>query len=158
MWRTMNHPSGIFLHSFENLEDIEMRTLSVMASMILFGLVMSVSVPNAKADTSNWDSYLTFSQPVEIPGMVLPAGTYEFRLADPIGNDTYVVEVLNSKGDGIALFQALPQYRGPINDKTVVTFESRGPNNPEAIKEWTYPDHSFGLLFSYPPSKDRAAR
>ncbi len=90
--------------------------------------------------------------------MVLAAGTYEFRLADPIGSDTFMVEVLNTKGDGLALLQAYPDYRAQVSDKTVVTFEKRGPGNPEALKAWFYPDTTYGLRFHYPKSKDQGSK
>jgi hypothetical protein len=53
------------------------------ASTMIFGfiLVCSVFLPTAQAD--DWDQMmkLTFTQPVEIPGRVLPAGTYWFVFA-----------------------------------------------------------------------------
>jgi hypothetical protein len=36
----------------------------------------------AEADTWDQLTYFTFSAPVEIPGTILPAGTYSFKLAD----------------------------------------------------------------------------
>ncbi len=121
--------------------------------MILLGSLITLGVLDARADIENRDTRLTFSQPVEIPGMVLAAGTYEFRLADPIGNDTFVVEVLNSKGKGIALLSASPIYRANVSDRTIVTFEKRGAGNPEALKTWFYPDLNYGLEFEYPNSR-----
>ncbi len=135
-----------------------MRFVTLLCSTLLLGSMMTLGALNARADVANRDTMLTFSQPIEIPGMVLSAGTYEFRLADPMGNDTYLVEVLNSKGDGIALVQASPDYRAKVSDKTVVTFEERGPGNPEAIKAWFYPDSIYGLEFYYPKSQDQSPR
>ena len=39
--------------------------------------------PAAHADEWTKLTYFTFSAPVEVPGMVLPAGSYKFELADP---------------------------------------------------------------------------
>jgi hypothetical protein len=39
--------------------------------------------PAAHADEWTKLTYFTFSAPVEMPGMVLPAGSYKFELADP---------------------------------------------------------------------------
>ncbi len=129
-----------------------MRLVTLLSSMILLGTFVTLGVLDARADVDNRDTKLTFSQPVEIPGMVLAAGTYEFRLADPIGNDTFVVEVLNSKGKGIALLSASPVYRANVSDQTIVTFEKRGPGNPQALRTWFYPDVNYGLEFLYPNS------
>jgi hypothetical protein len=43
---------------------------------------------------------LTFSQAVEIPGHVLPAGSYVFRLADSL-SDRHIVQVFNADGSRI---------------------------------------------------------
>ncbi len=129
-----------------------MRFVTLLSSMILLGTFVTLGVLDARADVDNRDTKLTFSQPVEIPGMVLAAGTYEFRLADPTGNDTFVVEVLNSKGKGIALLSASPVYRANVSDQTIVTFEKRGPGNPQALRTWFYPDVNYGLEFLYPNS------
>ena len=37
----------------------------------------------AHADECSKLTYLTFSGPVQLPGITLPAGTYRFELADP---------------------------------------------------------------------------
>jgi hypothetical protein len=51
--------------------------------MLLLGLCMvGAMLPQAKADDFNQEVIFTFSGPVEIPGSVLPAGTYVFTLAD----------------------------------------------------------------------------
>src|SRR5262249_31760343 len=45
--------------------------------------------------TRAWDehrlTHLTFSRSVGLPGVTLPAGTYEFRLVDPATNHSFVV-------------------------------------------------------------------
>jgi hypothetical protein len=51
---------------------------------ILFLLAFLVVLPAARADQSNQDTKVTFSQPVQIPGRVLPAGTYWFELPEDI--------------------------------------------------------------------------
>ena len=52
---------------------------------ILFLLAVLVALPAARADQSNQATKVTFSQPVQIPGRVLPAGTYWFELPEDIG-------------------------------------------------------------------------
>ena len=49
----------------------------------------------AHADESDLATTINFSQPVQIPGQVLPAGTYLFKLVD--GNsDQKVVQIFNA--------------------------------------------------------------
>src|SRR5712691_1433654 len=48
------------------------------AALLSLGLA-----PSAHADEFTKLTLLTFSGPVEVPGISLPAGTYRFQLADP---------------------------------------------------------------------------
>jgi hypothetical protein len=61
----------------------------MMKKCVRIGLTMSligfVSASSARADEWDKKTVLTFSRPVGIPGYVLRAGTYTFRLADSIG-------------------------------------------------------------------------
>jgi hypothetical protein len=47
---------------------------------LLFGFV--IMLPSARAGVYDRATKLTFNQPVQIPGRVLPAGTYWFLLAN----------------------------------------------------------------------------
>jgi hypothetical protein len=129
-----------------------MRNLKVVASMFLLGLLMSVSLPSVKADSGNWDTFLTFSNPVEVGGLALVPGRYEFRLLDSTG-PANVVAILNSKGDFLEAVQGIPVYRTETTGKTVVKFEKRGPNTPEALQEWFYPGQNYGVEFNYKTTK-----
>ena len=51
--------------------------------MRLVALVCGLSSP-ATAYTLDRRTLFTFNQPIALPGMTLPAGTYTFRLADPM--------------------------------------------------------------------------
>jgi hypothetical protein len=69
-----------------------MRNLKmvVFASAALLGSML----PQAKADDWDQKTIFTFSGPVEIPGQVLSAGTYVFKLADS-ASDRNIVQVFN---------------------------------------------------------------
>lgn len=108
------------------------------------------------ADEWNKATKLTFSEPVEVPGMVLVAGTYWFTLAD---NDTdrNVVQIWNSdRTHLITTILAIPDYRLRPTGKTVVHFEERPSDAPEAIHSWFYPGDNYGEEFVYP--KPRATQ
>lgn len=119
-----------------------------------FGLVMLfvcfAGIPTAGASTVDKQTELTFSQPVEIPGHVLPAGTYTFKLLDPM-SDRDIVEVANaSDTKPIALVMGIPDYRLTPRDRTVIKFSEVRPGAPEAVKAWFYPASEFGVEFVYP--------
>ena len=110
----------------------------------------------AWADLSNKKTTVTFSAPVEIPGKVLPAGTYVFKVLDEAGNRN-VVQIFNEdETQLIATVLAIPDYRQIPPGKTIINFEERSVGTPEAIKEWFYPGDNYGVQFVYP--HDQATR
>ncbi len=118
--------------------------------MFALAMLVVLAVPKARANEINWETYLTFSQPVEVPGMVLPAGRYEFRLIDHGYTNSQVVGIFNSRGEMVDNVIAVSDYRIRATDNTVVTFEKTKPGSPEAIKAWFYPGSEFGVEFVYP--------
>ena len=131
-----------------------MRSFRFLAPLFALVVLIAVAAPNARAtDPQNWDSFLTFTAPVVIPGMVLTAGTYEFKLVD-FENLGYLVEVRNAKGTLLETVYGVPTYRSDISDKTVVTLKNRGSNEPEAVTAWFYPDRTDGVEFVYPKSME----
>src|SRR5688572_23974021 len=108
---------------------------------------------NASAQPWNKRTSVTFSGPVEIPGVdaqVLPAGTYVFRLLDSL-SDRHIVQVFNSDESHIfATILAIPNYRLQATDKTVITFSERAAGQPQAIRAWFYPGDNWGQEFVYP--------
>jgi hypothetical protein len=111
------------------------------------------SVGNARADEFDKKTSITFSQPVEIPGRVLPAGTYVFKLADSM-TDRHIVQVFTAdESQIVATLLAIPDYRLTTTDQTVITFDEVVAGAPEAIRAWFYPGHSIGQEFVYPKSR-----
>src|SRR5208337_4889893 len=124
--------------------------------LALMGVVFS---PAAKADAWNRKTTMTFSGPVEIPGVhlkgwaVLPAGTYVFKIMDS-NSDRHIVQIFNASETQIyATILAIPNYRLKATDKTVVTFRERPAGQPEALRAWFYPGENFGAEFVYPKAK-----
>ena len=124
----------------------------VAMGLALCLLVVGVST-GAQADEWNKKTIVTFSQPVEVPGVdaqVLPAGTYVFRLVDSTSNRN-IVRILSADESHIyTTILAIPNYRLRATDKTVMTFRERAAGQPEAIRAWFYPGNNFGQEFVYP--------
>jgi len=130
-----------------------MRVLKAMAALLCLGLLSVVFSPSAVAD--NWDqsTKITFNQPVEIPGQVLPAGTYYFRLMNS-SSDRNIVQIFNEDRTHLyATILAIPDYRLQPSDQPVLMFEERPKDSPEAIKAWFYPGENFGHEFVYSRSR-----
>jgi hypothetical protein len=129
------------------------------ATTVCFMALMGAIIPSAKADDWNRKTVVTFSDPVEIPGVhlagwsVLPAGTYVFKILDSL-SDRHIVQIFNKDETAIyATILAIPNYRLKATDKTVITFRERPVGQPEALRAWFYPGRNWGEEFVYPKAK-----
>src|SRR5262249_31722096 len=96
--------------------------------MAAFALILGAAMcQSAFADAWNKKTKVTFSGPVQIPGVSLPAGSYVFKLVESSSNRN-VVQVTNLREDKVyATILAIPDYRINASSKTVMYFsESQG--------------------------------
>jgi hypothetical protein len=120
-----------------------------LTTALAVSLVSLAAVATVRADDENRRTTLTFSQPFEIPGKVLPAGTYIFTLVDQAA-DRHVVQVFSADGKTpLAMFLTIPDYRLKSTSKTVIKFREVPRGQPEAIKAWFYPGNTVGEEFVY---------
>jgi Protein of unknown function (DUF2911) len=130
-----------------------MRTSTLFALTFCLLLFCALSAPNAVADEWNQATKLTFSEPVEIPGQALPAGTYWFTLMND-DSDRNIVQVWNAdRTHLLATILAIPDYRLQPTGKTVIKFSERPTGTPEAIRAWFYPGDNYGHEFVYPEKR-----
>jgi len=133
-----------------------MKRFKFVAMICCFVFVALAITPRVKADQFNEKTVLTFSEPVEVPGVgaqILPAGTYLFKIVDVVG-DRDVVQISNKAETHVyATILAIANYRLKPTDKTVLTFKERGEGQPEAIKAWFYPGRRWGQQFVYPKKR-----
>ena len=101
--------------------------------------------------TPGTDYFLTFSTPVSVPGVSLPAGTYLFRF--PV-QGAKVIQVLKAdRSNAYAMFHSIPVQdvkRTMASDAQVVMWRERQAGAPPAIKEWYLPGQTTGYEFIYP--------
>ena len=96
----------------------------------------------------------TFSGPVSMPGVTLPAGTYLFRVVDPINRN--VVQVMNAEGTKTyGLFFSIAAERVDPAPAPEVRFMETAVGTPAAIKTWWYPGDGSGFEFIYPKEQAR---
>jgi hypothetical protein len=129
-----------------------------MTTVVSMALLGAMFVSSVRADDWNRKTTVTFSGPVEIPGVhlqgwgVLPAGTYVFKILDS-QTDRHIVQIFNQDETTIyATILAIPNYRLKATDKTVMTFRERPAGQPEALRAWFYPGRNWGEEFVYPKS------
>ena len=108
----------------------------------------------AHADELNEASKLTFSAPIRIPGQVLPAGTYLFKLAD--SNNRNVVRIFNPNGTHLyATLQTISTERSEPTGETVVTLAEQPDKTAPALVNWFYPGSITGYEFTYPKQEEQ---
>jgi hypothetical protein len=126
-----------------------MKYLILVSSVMVAILVAGFATP-ATADECDELTYFTFSAPVGLPGVTLPAGTYRFSHPDCAQAD-HILQVSSEDGSQVyGTFLTVPDERLRASDKPFVIFKERPAGVPEAIKAWFYPDDRIGEELIYP--------
>jgi hypothetical protein len=127
-----------------------MKTPKILFTL---GLILSfiTTLPSARAGEQDQATKMTFNQAVQIPGRILPAGTYWFTLADT-ENTSYqqVVKIFNSDpSELVATLLAIEVQPTTPTPSTMVTLADHGSDHPKAIVRWLYPGSWFYPGFEY---------
>jgi hypothetical protein len=132
--------------------------MKINKGYIVIGLIIAFTLffeLAAHADVWDQMTTITFSAPVQIPGQVLPAGTYVFRLADPDA-ERGIVQIFNA--DRSHLYATLPtvatERPNPTGD-TAVTLAEQGAGKPDALLNWFYPGNESGNEFLYSKQEEK---
>jgi hypothetical protein len=118
--------------------------------MSLF-LLPSISTAN------DWNRLTTtvFNRPVQIPGQVLPAGIYVFKLADFSG-DHNIVQIWDADQTVLlATVLGFPEYLSTGPSEDLFIFEERSEGAPTALISWFHRGNPNGERFIYPKSSER---
>ena len=114
------------------------------------------SAATVMAQPADKRTIFTFSGPVTMPGVTLPAGKYVFRLANP-ESSARVVQVFSGDGKkAYGMFFSHPAERLEAAKNAEVRFMETAPGAGSAIKTWWYPGERTGFEFIYP--KDQARK
>lgn len=129
-----------------------MKVFKGLGIALCVAVLCVLVVSTAKADDWNRKTVITFSGPVEVPGVGqhnLPAGTYVFKILDS-QSDRHIVQIFNADETKVlTTILAIPNYRLKATDKTVITFRERPAREPEALRAWFYPGREWGEEFVY---------
>lgn len=129
-----------------------MPKLSFIGVLVAASLVVMTPAPTSAIGTT-YDklAILTFSGPVQVPGVTLNAGTYRFRLTNP-DTSRNVLQVLSNDGKTVyAMFLTIPDFRTKVTyDDPVLTFMETPAGVPPAAKTLFYSHESIGYTFVYP--------
>jgi hypothetical protein len=128
------------------------KAISILGLLLAFGIIL----PVARASEFDQATKLTFSQSVQIPGRVLPAGTYWFVLADTSIANRNIIHIFNSDRSTLyATVSTITADRAQPSDHTAITFAERQSTQPSAIVTWFYPGRQSGHEFVYPKSEEQ---
>jgi hypothetical protein len=122
------------------------KKIATIAFLVAFLIVL----PVARADESDQATKVTFNQPVQIPGRILPAGTYWFILPQDV-HEHYQVRIFNSDRTMIyATLLTIDAERLQPTGNSNFTFTEHGSAHLKAIVTWFYPGRQTGHEFLYP--------
>ena len=129
---------------------MRVKKIAIVASLVLSGLMAGT----VRASEEDQAIRVSFSQPVQIPGRVLPAGTYYFVIMNT--SDRKTVRITDEDGTRtIAVVQTINRERWQETSGTEFTLaEGRGVE-PEAIVAWFYPGRTTGHEFVYPAQEEK---
>ena len=133
------------------MRQVTTRIMGTCAAVIL-GATFAAS---QGLDTSR-TTIVTFSAPVALPGVTLPAGSYLFRLADSQTNRNIVQVFDKDRTKIFATILAVPAQRNRPADETVITFKESPANAAPAVQYWYYPGETMGQEFAYPKKQAMA--
>lgn len=122
------------------------KTYIVVGLIVAFGLFFELM---AHADETNQATRITFNQAVQIPGQVLPAGTYLFEQADS-NDDLNVIQIFSADRTHLyATLQTVPVERMESTGETAITLAQTGSGNADLLVKWFYPGRLTGHEFVY---------
>jgi hypothetical protein len=121
----------------------------LVAFLTLAVLTLSIA-GRAEAQPSDYRTYFTFSAPVTLPGITLPAGKYIFRLADP-DSSRKVINVLSGDGQrSLAMLHTIPNQAMQAPKDAEIRFMETSAQVPPPVKTWWYAGKAIGYEFIYP--------
>ena len=135
-----------------------MITKRLMTSACAAAMLLTLSATPALAQGQPMDARteFTFNQPVELPGVTLPPGTYIFRFADgTTGRKVMQVQAKDASSKTYGMFMTINAQRPRPSDDAELRFLETPAGQPAAVKTWWYPGNTIGREFIYPKSQAR---
>jgi hypothetical protein len=130
---------------------VSIRKVVIVASLALSGLIAGTT----RASEVDQAIKVNFSQPVQIPGQTLPAGTYYFSIINTSDRET--VQISNEdRTRTIALIQTINRERPEWeHGGTAFTLALGKGVEPAAVIAWFYPGRTTGHEFVYPKQDEK---
>jgi len=133
-----------------------MLSRKLMTSACAAAMLLALSTTPASAQGGPMDSRteFTFNQPIELPGVTLPPGTYIFRFVDATtGRKVMQVQAKDASSKTYGMFLTISAQRPRPSDDAELRFLETPAGQPAAVKTWWYPGNTIGREFIYPKSQ-----
>jgi hypothetical protein len=136
-----------------------------VTTFLALALGLAAFIPVVHADERNQETRFTFDSASELPtNVVLPAGTYYFRLADCLSAPCNTVEIQDVKKKHVATIETQASTRNlPLDNKESVNGLYTQPvlnvadgTKAVALVKWFYPGDQVGHKFVYSKSQEKA--
>jgi len=130
---------------------MNIRKVYILVGLLLaFGLFFGI-VAYAQDATSGMT--IRFSAPVQIPGGILAAGTYQFKSTE---SDEGVVRVFNADGTRLCtVLHTIPAERSITDEDLVITVAATESGNPNFLVKWFYPGSLVGQELVYSDKQEQ---
>jgi hypothetical protein len=137
-------------------EEKLMGRLKILSATLGAAMLLTASAAQAQGIIPDRSTIVTIDAPVSLPGVVLPAGSYLFRLADTQASRN-VVQIFDKDRTKIfATLIAVSAERNEPSGEAVITFRETPANEAPALRFWYYAGEKSGQEFVYP--KDQAMK
>jgi len=112
------------------------KTYIAVGLIIAFALFVEIA---AHADEADRATKISFSQPIQVPGQVLPAGTYLFTLANT--DDLNMVQIFSLDRTHLyATLETIPTEDRQVPGDTTVTLVELGAGNQMCYSNGSIPE------------------
>jgi hypothetical protein len=127
-----------------------MRSSKTLRAILGLSLGVTLWASTAQAQPEDKRTFFTFSGPVALPGMTLPAGRYIFHIVDTT-TSRKVIQVMSDDGKKpFVMANTIPDQRRDAPKDATVSFYETPRGTPAAVKTWWYPGETTGYQFIYP--------
>ena len=111
------------------------ETLITSACAAAMLLTMSATPARAQGGPMDSRTEFTFNQPVELPGVTLPPGTYVFRFVDATtGKKVMQVQAKDASNKTYGMFMTISAQRPKASDDAELRFLETPAGRPTAVK------------------------
>jgi hypothetical protein len=130
-----------------------MRRFNTFLGASSAAVVLTAGLAMAQGIVPDRSTIVTISAPVSVPGVVLPAGEYLFRLADSQASRNVVQIYDKDRTKIFATLLAIPAERNEPTGEAVITFRESPANQAPALRYWYYAGEKTGQEFAYPKNQ-----